>query len=232
MAQDQATALPVDLIKALIAAKKEFTAAKKSGNNPFFNNSSYSTYEDVLDCSQDALLKHGIYFTHILNYLDNKQFMTTKLWHTSGQSVESVMELKTMKPDMQALGSAVSYAKRYSLGALLSIASEEDDDANKASDKQKQSNKPKNQDTKPTKQVTKATEGPYIFKAAKQFKGKPITDFSFDELETWIISLEDWLAKESKTLSGALKDDYDAVESLLTTLSKQDIKNYAPSMET
>lgn len=113
--------------KALLAAQREIGAAKKGSTNPFFK-SSYASLGDVMEACKDALNKNGIAVLQPI--IDDS--VETVLLHESGEWIGSSMKIVVSKPnDPQALGSAISYTKRYSLQAMLFIPSE-DDDGNEA----------------------------------------------------------------------------------------------------
>lgn len=116
-----------ELISALVAAKKEIPAIKKTAVNPFFN-SNYAALENILEVVEPILLKNGLV---IVQTTDSASLITT-LYHTSGHSLSGSYPLPTGL-DSQKLGAAVTYARRYAISALLSLATEPDDDGNVAS---------------------------------------------------------------------------------------------------
>ncbi len=91
----------------------------------------YADLADVIDCVRTALSKNGLAVTHRLE-LDSKGYgMITELMHSSGESISTWYPLPNpQKAEIRAqeMGSALTYARRYTLSALLGIASEEDDD--------------------------------------------------------------------------------------------------------
>ena len=108
--------------KALIEVQKEIQDVCKDSVNPHFRNN-YASLEGVLQEVRRVLPKHGFAFTQTLDGLNLK----TKLLHTSGESMESNCPLILSKQDMQGLGSAITYSRRYSLVALLGIGQADDD---------------------------------------------------------------------------------------------------------
>ena len=69
-----------------------------------------------------------------------KPVLETRLIHSSGQWIESVMPLILQRQDMQGLGSAITYSRRFALAAIVGVApEEEDDDGNEASKNSKHS---------------------------------------------------------------------------------------------
>ena len=119
---------------ALVEAHKGFKPVSQSGTNPHLR-SKYSTIADYLNAVQGALLANGICISQSVSKTEVGIAVTTKLIHTSGEWIESeACVLPVEKPNAQAVGSAISYARRYSLAAFLGIAANtEDDDGTAAS---------------------------------------------------------------------------------------------------
>lgn len=90
---------------------------------------SYTTLDDILDNVRPLLSKYELAITQDLSYSDNCLNIVTLLMHSSGQFIESSpLSMPITEFKAQAVGSAITYGRRYSLNAILSIASEEDDD--------------------------------------------------------------------------------------------------------
>lgn len=112
---------------ALLAAQKTMGDAKKDSKNPFFK-SSYADLNSVREVATPALNAQGILILQPPTYLENgKNVVETVLLHESGEYISSAMILEVPKANMQDLGSAVSYARRYSLQSLLNIGAVDDD---------------------------------------------------------------------------------------------------------
>lgn len=116
-----------DLVKALVAFHAEVGSVKKDSTNPFFN-SKYASLSSILTQVVPVLSKHGL----TIIQAPSSDGLTTTLAHTSGQYVSSQMKLMPVKADPQAQGSAITYARRYAVGAILSLNIDEDDDGNAA----------------------------------------------------------------------------------------------------
>lgn len=119
------------LIPALIEASKKIKHATKDAQNTHLRNN-YATLESVIEACKEPLLENGI----IVMQFATKSTLTTRLQHTSTQFCEVEMEIILPKADMQGLGSAITYARRQSLTALLNM-SQTDDDGLDASKKEK-----------------------------------------------------------------------------------------------
>jgi hypothetical protein len=115
----------------LLSAQKEIESVDKDGNNPFFK-STYTTLNATIQACKEILNKHNIIVLQPIESDENGVYVCTKLIHTSGDKLESRMLIEKAKShDPQAQGSAITYARRYSLKSLLTM-SDSDDDAEKA----------------------------------------------------------------------------------------------------
>lgn len=124
------------IVPALIAVKSKLQAVTKDANNPFFK-SKYADLGAHLDAVEPLLAENGLVLTQPtgIHPTTGKNTVSSILMHTSGQYISSVMALVSKdENDMQKLGSAVTYGRRYTLGALLGMKAE-DDDGNAASGK-------------------------------------------------------------------------------------------------
>lgn len=123
-----------ELAAALAAAQGEIQGAPKTSVNPHFK-SRYSDLSEVWAACRDALSKYKIAVVQAPQFDSEGAWLETHLIHVSGQAVSGRFPLRPTKPDMQGFGSAISYAKRYSLASMVGVVSEEDDDGNAASQK-------------------------------------------------------------------------------------------------
>ena len=117
-----------ELFAALAKAQAEMTFASLNKENPYFK-SRYSDLKEVIASSRPALSKHGLaVIQKILTNDEGQSILHTMLCHSSGQWIESRMRIVPPKNDIQTLGSYVTYLRRYSLAALIGIASQDEDD--------------------------------------------------------------------------------------------------------
>lgn len=112
---------------ALVKAQKEFGPALKTSTNPHFR----SRYADLSACIEaviDALNSNGIYLMQLTDEHDGGVKVSTTFIHESGEQLSGgTLFMPATKHDAQGFGSALSYARRYSLMAACGIAPEEDD---------------------------------------------------------------------------------------------------------
>lgn len=121
-----------ELAKALASAQAEMSNAPLNRQNPHFK-SKYADLAAVRDATIPALAKHGLALTQVTTAGDNGFALRTMLTHSSGQWLASDYPIP-LSDKPQIMGSAITYARRYSWAALCGIAAEEDDDANAAQD--------------------------------------------------------------------------------------------------
>ena len=127
-----------ELAKALCQAQGEYRPAKKDANNPFFK-SSYATLSSVFEVIKEPFLKYKLTVTQptFIKKPDtvndvNVVVLETTIMHESGQWISSHYPVISKDNSPQAMGSAMSYAKRYSLAAIAGVYTDEDDDGNAA----------------------------------------------------------------------------------------------------
>lgn len=112
---------------ALSKAQKNIGAAAKGAANPFFK-SKYADLGSVMEACKEALNAEGITVLQpVTTTADGKHAVETVLLHESGEFISSTMTLELTKTNMQDLGSAISYARRYSIQSLVFIPAEDDD---------------------------------------------------------------------------------------------------------
>ena len=101
-----------------------------------FTQSRYATLNSVMEACSEALINAGIWVTQYPVPVDgnvSQLGLVTKLVHAeSGEWQESLIVMPLAKADPQAYGSALTYARRYGLSAMVGLLTE-DDDGNMAS---------------------------------------------------------------------------------------------------
>ena len=122
------------LATALAKAQGQCKAVKKSGKNPHLK-SAYVTLDDIINGIRQPLSENGLAYTQLLHSKNGSVKLTTLLMHESGQWIDSTVVIEAGAGNRgvnatQALGSSITYMKRYTLSAMLGIAAEVDDDGN------------------------------------------------------------------------------------------------------
>ncbi|HDR7220608.1 ERF family protein [Bacillus cereus] len=120
------------LAKSLVLFNSEVNKIAKDADNPFFKNN-YATLDTIIDEIRPILSKHGLSIMQIPSGDGQNVTLKTLLLHETGEWLESdELTMKPVKNDPQAVGSCITYARRYSLAAFLSLNTGEDDDGNGA----------------------------------------------------------------------------------------------------
>lgn len=126
-----------ELTKALVKAQGQIMIARESAKNPYFK-SEYSTLKDIWDACREPLTANGLAVVQTLDGGEGEVVVITTMMHESGQWIRGRIPFKPAKIDSQALGSLVTYLKRYSLSAITGVVSSfEDDDGEGSMDRDK-----------------------------------------------------------------------------------------------
>jgi len=121
-----------EINKALIAAQMEMAHAELDSENPHFG-SKYASLKSVIDAVKKHLNENGIAFLQSSNAIDGAVEVTTTLLHESGETLSGgPVRVPMDKQNAHGYGSALTYAKRYSLAMVCGISADVDNDANYA----------------------------------------------------------------------------------------------------
>ena len=123
-----------NLTKSLLQFHKEIGKIAKTSTNPFFK-SKYADLPSILDAINEPLQNAGLV---IISIPDNDGLTTLLLHSESGEYISANAIMKPIKNDPQSIGSAITYQRRYSIGSILNLNIDNDDDGNKASIKAEQ----------------------------------------------------------------------------------------------
>ena len=134
-----------EIFSAVAKAQGKIMSANKDSKNPFYN-SKYADLASVWEACRDSLSENGICVLQSTQVTPEKEtYLCTTLGHGSGQWIMSEIKLDIPPPGsveinkfgkevkvniMQALGSIMTYQKRYQLCSLVGVAPKEDDDGN------------------------------------------------------------------------------------------------------
>jgi hypothetical protein len=144
---------------ALVKAQAEIEPAPKSAENPYFK-SKYTPLPVVMATVGATLAKYELAVVQTFEPseplpasrtgIDDKGQTVEKKWHacgtvlisttlvhSSGEWIGGTLSMPIVKPDPQATGSAITYARRYAIAALLGVVSDEDDDGEGAMNRNK-----------------------------------------------------------------------------------------------
>ena len=180
-----------NIAAALVQFQAEVKNPEKKGLNPHFK-SKYAELDVIINTIRPTLEKHGLAFIQNPVQADGQVGVYTVLIHKSGEYIQfDPVMIPLQKATPHQVGAALTYAKRYSLGAALGLATEEDKDGNDISQPQQRQKKQQppstNQAQQTTKQQAKAKtpedrrkQGIEAIKALKEKIG--LTDKEFESL--------------------------------------------------
>lgn len=186
MMQSEQTA---ELAAALAKAQAQMKNAPFDKTNPHFRNK-YASLASVLDTVRKPLADNGLSYTQVTQIREGGFVLVTTLRHSSGQWVQSEYPLPVAaKP--QELGSALTYARRYSLSALACISSDEDDDAEGARTSGQTSSEPR--------------PNPHVTRPEDLSDAKPRYDTAGNRID-WIDTSNHRVERLSKAKARAMAD--------------------------
>lgn len=196
--------------EALFDASKEIKNAAMDSKNPHFKND-YASLESVLDAVKPAMQKFGLFAFQAPSACDGKKVLVTRISHKSGEYYEFETPLVTVKDDMQQLGSAITYARRYALSAAFNLTQQDDDGqgAGQATEKPQTAAQAKAIKKQQNLQGAKSL-GDYEI-ANGIHKGKAIKVLSLDQLQTFLSKLEKYFDDLGQAPYGSFKDDMNNV---------------------
>lgn len=118
------------LAEALSKAQGQIDDATKTGINPHFR-SKYADLAAVRSVIREPLAVNDIAIVQLPRTLSGEVEVETMLVHKSGEYISETLRLPVGKWDAHGIGSGISYARRYGLLSILSLAAA-DDDGNEA----------------------------------------------------------------------------------------------------
>lgn len=121
----------INISGALAKFHATMSKVKKSSENPYFK-SKYATLSTIQDAIQEPLKEAGLVYSQ---FPDGESLTTILIHVESGEYMQASVMMKPVKSDPQSIGSAITYARRYALGAILGLNIDDDDDGNAASGK-------------------------------------------------------------------------------------------------
>ncbi len=176
-------------MKKLFDAKQQIPTIKKDANNPFFK-SGYATLSRIIEVVEPILAKHELYIYHSLIIQDGDSVLVTSIVdkEQGNGGVTSFFKLPS-NTDIQKIGSAITYAKRYNITALLNLNIEDDDDGNAVKPQTPVKNTPaKPKDATPYEHALKAVKEATDLKLMREQinESKKLTSVEKDSLHKLI----------------------------------------------
>lgn len=176
----------MSLKEAVFKVQSEVTKVGKEGYNPH-TKKNYATLESVLDALNEALQTHKLIVTQTTCFVDGQWALKTSVCLSDGKECESfdtpLLGLGAGNNPMQALGSAMTYARRYALINYFKLAAS-DDDGEEAGD----AKLTVVQEKKPVKNHAPQKPKGFVVPEGK-FKGMNVLEIPKEDLESYVSTM-------------------------------------------
>jgi ERF superfamily len=183
-----------EIATALSKAQGEFKPAPFDCENPHFRNK-YASLTSIMDTVRPVLAKHGLAITQVVGQDEAGMCLETRLMHISGEWISGSLHLLIDKQNMQGMGSAITYAKRYAISAILGVVSDEDDDAEAGSATSKTAPVLGHPSASPA-----ISDADWVIPFGKKYMGVKLADVPIDQLKGFISWLQSDADREKKPL--------------------------------
>lgn len=194
-----------ELATALALAQAEMPNAVFNRSNPYFN-SKYADLAAIREATLPALTKHGLCIvqsvmrTFDMEATEDGLVLYSRLLHKSGQWIEGEMPITVGTP--QAMGSQLTYFRRYLWSAQTGVTADDDDDANVATAESKRQGA--SGVTLGTPQLSKAKSKPLYVKLMAEVRAKTTKD----ALTKWALENTDDIYSMHKDYQQWFRDEY------------------------
>ncbi|MGM0300622.1 hypothetical protein IGI66_000201 [Enterococcus sp. AZ048] len=199
-----------NIFKALAEFRVVLQQPTKDAKNPFFK-STYVTLDGVVKAIDEAIKDTGLSYSQEATSEGNQISVSTHVFHESGEFISyDPLTLPATKADAQGFGSAVTYAKRYALGAVFGVTSDIDDDGNGSSGKNAPNNSGQSKTNSTPKNDSSKDQTQNLSKTQAEMAVNKMTDFANAQnvsLDVAVKRLFPFLKIESK-LANLTPDDY------------------------
>jgi len=219
---------------AIAKAQSQIEVVGFDSVNPHFK-SKYASLTAIVEAIRKPLADNGLSILHSVIEEGQNMRLVSLLLHTSGEWIESTVPIILSKNDMQGIGAAISYSKRFATCSLLNVVSDEDDDGNSIAKtpprRAEQSAPGAVKVTLPSGAVNKEPVkigvtpnklSPDEFITATAFlKGKRIEDLGIAQLEDWATKAEEHAGEKGIDLNTSFQDlgkNYRAVRAQVKAL--------------
>ncbi len=184
-----------ELATALAKAQAAMKPALKDSTNPHFK-SKYADLTSVWEACRDALTKNGLSVVQTTEFDGDAVWIETLLLHSSGEMLKGRYPLRPTQATPQGYGSAISYARRYALAAMVGVVAD-DDDGQAASERPAQNGNGAHYEPTPTQTMQgRKTEADGIKKAREWANN---AHAALGKMKT-TAELNAWLGKWSETV--------------------------------
>ena len=180
------------LAEALSKAQAAFPEIKKNRKaNMGTYSYKYADMADILAAVTKPLAENGLALTQSPTVIGEKLMLETMLIHSSGEWLSGIYPLASFD-NPQAMGSEITYARRYTVTAMLGIQADEDDDGALSKDTPRKAKVDQVDDVDPSEY--KITFG--------KFKGRQLKEITIHELADYVAYIENKAVEDKKPIVG------------------------------
>lgn len=192
-----------ELATALAKVQGALKPAVKSSSNPYFK-SKYADLQSCWDSCRSLLTSNGLSVSQTFCESPSGESVTvsTTLLHASGQWISGDLTMKPAKADPQGIGSAITYARRYALAAIVGIVADEDDDGNAATHSMpaKQASAP-DKISEASARFLSTSDAELVSRVLRGFKASEISELTEDQAQKGIKFIKAETAKKPEPKS-------------------------------
>lgn len=188
-----------DLFAALVKTQSKIKGALKDSSNPFYK-SKYADLESVWEACRGPLIDNGLCVIQTTDTDELGDYIVTTLGHSSGQWIRGKLRLTPVKQDPQAIGSAITYSRRYALAAIVGII-QVDDDGESAMNRQNGGIHPQ----QPTEEDGTVGHQSYRVPFGK-YSQRSLEEVGVDNLRGYVNYLESKAKKDGKEITGVVAE--------------------------
>lgn len=200
------------LYEAFAKAHAEFKVPVKDKTAHY---GKYASIGSINEATREALSKNGLSVIQPILTKENRQYVQTLLLHTNGGLVESLIPIPEINPNTKnyfhALGSAISYLRRYALQAMLNISADDvEDDGDSLNDvKVNQHKFVSDEQAKSLNDMFVLLDSPakkIAYDALLKFKAQKFTELKLEDYDKYRTLLSNLVEKQQQVFEEELKD--------------------------
>ena len=188
---------------AIKDSKVDFTT--KAGHQKKYN---YADLKQIVEASRKPLIDNGLAITQLSIFANEKHYCITMLVHSSGQWFKSIFPVVPASFDVQSIGSAFSYARRYSEAAICNVVTDDDDGQQAMPSTQQPVAQPERKQSEKETMIAKMNNAKSLIDLQSLIAQCP-ADWKTDAFDDFTKKLK---AKFTSEIESELKEQFDAEE--------------------
>lgn len=208
-----------ELAKALAEAQLELEPATKNAQNPYLKNK-YADLQSCIAACREVLPKHALAFSQMIVPSEpGTVCVETLLMHSSGQWLKGRCSLPCTVPinkdgkgsmnAAQAVGSAVTYARRYGLSTIVGLATEDDDGC--AAGPSREQRRQEREQHKAVQEQAKAANPSPLSEAQRKLMFARLAELGCKKQEEYLAEVSSILGRSIQTSNEITQDDFQTI---------------------